>query len=156
MCSLFMSHCTSFYGCELCALWYSSLENLCAAWRKNLRVTWTLPQQSHSYLLPLISHSLPFYDDIFRRFLNFAHTHINYDSPLVRFIALHGIYHAKTFSFIGQNAWFCSQRFKCPVDVLMSCNPSDIIHQFFGNLCDTNMCDTNMRRAERWADRFIK
>ena len=79
------------------------------------------------------------YDEICRRFLNFARACINHDSPLVRFIALHGIHHAKTLSFLGHNVWLCSQRFKCPVDVLMSCNSNSIVHRFIDNLYDTNM-----------------
>ena len=137
--SLFRSYCTSLYGCELWSLSNSSLESLCIAWRKSLRVIWRLPQQSHSYLLPLISQSLPMYDEICRRFLNFARACINHDSPLIRFIALHGIHHAKTYSFLGHNVWLCSQRFKCPVDVLMSCNSNSIVHRYIDNLYDTNM-----------------
>ena len=58
---------------------------------------------------------------------------------MVRFIALHGIHHAKTSSFLGHNVWLCSQRFKCPVDVLMSCNSNSIVHRYIDNLYDTNM-----------------
>ena len=61
------------------------------------------------YLMPVISQSLLMYDEICRRFLNFARACINHDTPLVRFIALNGIHHAKTFQFLGHNVWFCSQ-----------------------------------------------
>ena len=90
-------------------------------------------------MLPLISQNLPMYDEICRRFLNFAHAFINHDSPLVRFIALHGIHHAKTFSCLGHNIWLYSQIFKFPVDVLMSCNSNSIVHRFIDNLYDNNM-----------------
>ena len=30
-------------------------------------------------------------------------------------------------------------RFKCPVDVLMSCNSNSIVHRYVDNLSDTNM-----------------
>ena len=79
------------------------------------------------------------YEEMCRRFLNFARACINHDSPLVRVIALHGIHHAKISSFLGHNVWLCSQRFKCSVDVLMSCNCNSIVHRYINNLYDTNM-----------------
>jgi hypothetical protein len=91
------------------------------------------------------------YDEISRRFLNFARSCINDDSPLVRFIALHGIHHhAKTFSFLGHNVWLCSQWYKCPVDVSMSWNSNSIVHQFIDNLYDTDK-----RRAARFVTELL-
>ena len=58
---LFQSYCSSFYGCELKPLNNRTIDDLCIAWRKSLRRVLNLPQNSHSYLPPIISGSLRFF-----------------------------------------------------------------------------------------------
>jgi exonuclease III len=144
--SLFKSYCSSFYGCELWSLSNDSIEDLCTAWRKGARAIWRLPPQSHSYLLPLVCQCLPLYDEICRRFLNFARACVFHDSTLVRAVALHATHSAGTSSPFGQNLRICSQRFECSVERLLSCDTNNLVHRFVDNLIDIN---------ERRAARFL-
>ena len=59
---LFMSYCSSMYGCELWLLRDSNIDVFCVAWRKALRRILGLPQNAHSYMLPIVSNSLPIFD----------------------------------------------------------------------------------------------
>lgn len=136
---LFRSYCNSFYGCELWSLSNGFLHDLCTAWRKSVRAIWKLPYQTHRYLLPLISHSLPLFDEICRRFLNFTRACVNHDSSLVRSIVLYGIFHAKACSLFGQNFSLCSQRFGCSVEGLLNCNINDLVYRFTDKQYDTDM-----------------
>jgi len=65
---LFISYCTSFYGCKLRDLSGDQLSNLYTAWRKSVGRVWDLPYQTHCYLLPLLSRCLPVFDEICSRF----------------------------------------------------------------------------------------
>ena len=60
---LFKSYCCSFYGSELWSLDNIHVDNICVAWRKALRRILQLPYNSHSYLLPILSDTLPIFDD---------------------------------------------------------------------------------------------
>jgi hypothetical protein len=64
---LFRSYCNSFYGCELWSLTSSSIEDLCIAWRRGVRLVWNLPPSAHCFILPLICNCLPVFDEICRR-----------------------------------------------------------------------------------------
>ena len=66
------SYCTSFYGCELWSLASSSIEDLCIAWRRGVRLVWNLPPSAHCFILPLICNCLPVFDEICRRSVNFT------------------------------------------------------------------------------------
>ena len=59
---LFKSLCSSMYGCELWPLRVGNIDVFCVAWRRALRRIMGLPQNTHSYLLPIISDSLPIFD----------------------------------------------------------------------------------------------
>jgi len=110
---LFHSYCTSFYGCQLWQLSNLYVEKCCVAWRKGLRRIWKLPYNTHCSLLPVISECLPIFDELCRRFLNFARSCIAHGCPLIRFIANYGIVHARSLSPIGQNVLYCLKRYNC-------------------------------------------
>jgi hypothetical protein len=78
---LFNSFCCSFYGCELWDLQAPALNDFCVAWRIALRRIWRLPRTSHSRLLPLIANCMPLLDCVCRRFIRFADSCVNSESP---------------------------------------------------------------------------
>jgi hypothetical protein len=87
---LFNSFCCSSYGCELWDLQAPALNNFCVAWRIALRRIWRLPHTSHSRPLPLTANCVLLLDCLCRRFLRFADSFVNSQSPLVSFVARHG------------------------------------------------------------------
>jgi len=80
---LFQSYSTSFYGCELWCLLDDEVQSLCTAWRKSIRKIWEQPYRTHSYLLPLLCCSLPLFDQLCIRSLNFVQRCLAHDSDVV-------------------------------------------------------------------------
>ena len=113
--NLFRTYCSNLYGCELWLLDNHHVEDICIAWRKGLRKIWNVSPRTHSELISLISNCLPLLDEICRRSLLFVYKCITHASPLVGFIAQHGILHARGHSFLGRNVSFCMQRYKIPL-----------------------------------------
>ena len=109
---LFNSYCTSLYGCELWSLHDSVIDEFCIAWRKALRRLLNLPYNTHSYLLPLLSNTLPAFVEICKRSARFVFSCLNSRSSLVRAVAWHGVDIARYDSCIGQNLLFCCNYFK--------------------------------------------
>ena len=89
-----------------CAKCLYSLEN-------GLRRIWGLPydNDSHSNLLQLLSDSLPIFDLICLRWVNFLEKCVSSDSSVVNFISLHGIFYGRSFSLIWRNTLFCCKRY---------------------------------------------
>ena len=117
---LFKSFCSTMYGCELWSLSGNSTEEFCVAWRKALIRVLNLPYNSHSYLLPLMSNSLPVFVEICKRSSKFILSCLNCQSSLVRSIAWYGIAFARYNSCIGSNALFCCNFFKwLPSDFML-------------------------------------
>jgi len=59
----------------------------------------------------VMSDSIPVYDQLFRRFLNYVFSCMNCDSELVRFVICFGVQQACVKSPLGRNARFCAIRF---------------------------------------------
>jgi len=76
--NLFLSYCTSYYGCELWSLTTSNISDFCTVWRRGVRAIWNFPYTTHSYLLPLISQCLPIFDELCRRLINFARSCVSH------------------------------------------------------------------------------
>lgn len=109
---LFTSFCSSFFGCELWRLDCSSMAELCTAWRKAMRRIYSLPNTTHSCLLPLLSNCLPLFDQFCNRFLNFMRRCISDNSSiLVRTVVWQGLLHSRSFSTIGLNFMYCMRRY---------------------------------------------
>ena len=53
------------YGCELWTLADPSVKQFCIGWRQALRHILDLPHNCHSYLLPLVTNTLPTFIFIF-------------------------------------------------------------------------------------------
>ena len=98
---LFQSFCTSYYGCELWSLTNRTIQDFCIAWRRSLRRVRGLPLQTHGVLLPVLSQCLPVLDEICRRSLNFVRSCLHHNSDLIRFLAVHGVFHARSSSLLG-------------------------------------------------------
>ena len=134
--SLFRSYCTSYYGCELWSLLTKNIEDMCVSWRKSIRSVWSLPQCTHCYILPLVCHCLPIFDEICRRSLNFARACVSHESALVRRIASYGINFARSESLIGQNVLFCIDRYKCSISDILYGSVNRIIYSQYYNTLD--------------------
>jgi len=116
---LFRSYCTNFYGCELWSLASSNIEDFCTSWRKCVRSVWNLPQSTHCYLLPLICHCLPVFDEICRRSINFVRACLSHESNLIRQIAVYGVYFARSESPLGRNVLFCVDRYQTSINSIV-------------------------------------
>jgi len=67
---LFLTYCTSYYGCKLWLLNNSKLEDLCVAWRKDAENMET-PSAGALLFVTLISGCLPTFDELCRRSMSF-------------------------------------------------------------------------------------
>ena len=118
---LFRSYCTSYYGCELWCLDNKVIDLLSTAWRKAIRRICNIPATAHNYLLPSISDSLPVFDEICLRSINFARLCLNHECNLVRFVANYCVFSCPGQFALGRNILFCSRRYCCSVyDMLLS------------------------------------
>jgi len=70
-----------------------------AAWRKALRRILQLPY-SHSYFLPILSETLPVYDDICKRSMKFIVTTSISSSQLIQSIANYCVMFGRYRSFL--------------------------------------------------------
>ena len=103
---------------------------------------WNLPQTTHCYLLPLICNCLPVFDEICRRFINFARDCTSHESGLIKQIASYGIYYARSESPLGHNMLFCTDRYRSPLDSLLF-SSLNIINSYF----DSTVDDAQLRTA---------
>ena len=68
---------------------------------------------SHSYLLPLLTNTLPiFFAEICRRFARFILNCLNNGSSLVQTVVRHVIHFARYSSCVGRNLLFCCDYFR--------------------------------------------
>ena len=119
---LFKSYCSSMYGSELWSLDCEAVESFCCTWRTALRRLLGLPFNSHCVFLPLLTSTLPVFDEICRRSARFILSCLHSSSNLVQSLVWHGAVHAKYSSFIGKNALFCCNRFGWSIDDFISDN----------------------------------
>jgi len=108
---LFKSYCSTAYGCELWSLYNDAIGEFSVAWRKGFRRLLNLPHNSHCYLLPLLTDTLPFFDELCKRSARFIISCLFSPSQLVRSMMWHGVVVAKYNSIMGSNALFCCERF---------------------------------------------
>jgi hypothetical protein len=108
---LFKAYCCSLYGSVLWSLDNRALTDIGVAWRRGLRRVLGLPFDAHSFLLPLLSETLPLPDELCKRFLGFSSSCFLGRSLLVRSIAWHGVYVARYNSPFGKNFLLCCKRY---------------------------------------------
>ena len=117
---LFQSYCSSIYGCELWSLNNGTIDDFCIAWRKALRRVFVLPFNAHSYLLPIISCSLPLHDEIIKRSSRFIMSCLFSSSHLVQAVSWYGILYGKYNSILGRNALICCNHYNWSLDLFKS------------------------------------
>lgn len=139
--NLFKAYCSSLYGCELWNLEDSGIDDFCVAWRKALRRVLDLPYNSHSFLLPLLSDTLPIYDEICKRSARFIMSCLFSNSSLVRSIAWYGIDVGRQNSCVGRNALFCCNRFNWSVSDFL-CGKVILHNSFFSDLSRSKITNT--------------
>ena len=81
-------------------------DEFCVAWRKALRRLLNLPYNSHSFLLLLLTNTLPIFVEIFRRSARFISKCLNNASSVVQTVVRHGIHFARYNSCVGRNLLF--------------------------------------------------
>ena len=108
---LFRAYCSSLYGCEVWELSSSDMESICVAWRKALRRILNLPYNTHSSLIPVITETLPIFDEICRRTARFIYSCYVSPSQLVRFVSRYCVVFGKHCSTLGSNALFLCDRY---------------------------------------------
>ena len=104
------SYCSSLFGCELWSLNNGAIEQFCVAWRNGLRRIMGLPYAAHCHLLPLLSNTLPIFNEICTRSAKFILFCLCNGLALVRTVANYGIL-ARSNSFIGRMLMFLCNRF---------------------------------------------
>jgi len=120
------SYCTSIYGAELRALDSVNIETFFIAWRKALRrILYICSYNSHSYFLPILSDTLPLYDEICKRSLKPVATTLVSSSQLVQSIANYCVMFGRYRSFLGTNALLCCDLYNWSFSELIS-NPEHI------------------------------
>jgi len=108
---LFKSYCSSIYGSELWSLDDDVLQDFCCSWRTALRRLLNLTFNAHCFLLPILTCTLPVFDEICKRSSRFINSCLRSRNKLVRSIALLSIVHGKYYSPLGRNLRFCCRRF---------------------------------------------
>ena len=68
---LFQQYCCSFYGSPLWKLDSNSVNDICIAWRKSLRMLWNVPYMTHCYIVEGLAGSAPLQDQLGHRFVKF-------------------------------------------------------------------------------------
>jgi len=88
---------------------------------------------AYCYLLPLLCSSLPIFDQLCVRLLNFVQRCLSHDSDIVKFrpISDYCIKYGRSNSCIGKNVMFCMQRYKCNVEMVFSGQMNNIIESRF-------------------------
>jgi hypothetical protein len=142
---LFKVYCCSHYGCELWDQTSNKLEEYCIAWRKSIRKIWCLPYTTSRVNVSLLAGSVPIFDEICRRSMNFIHSCLNSLANLVQSVTRHGILFAGTKSPVGRSALFCSRRY--------GINVADIDRQyinskFFFNCFVNSLSDESLLHAD--------
>ena len=92
---LFHSYCTSYYGCELWNLCSNQLSEFCTKWQRCVRRVLNLPIQTHCYLLPMLCHCLPVFDEICKRSMNFVRSCLSHQSSVVQSVAWYGVMYGR-------------------------------------------------------------
>jgi hypothetical protein len=119
------------YGCELWSLADNNIvNNFCCAWRKAFRRIFHLPPNTHSNILPIISDTLPIFDELCKRSARLITACLNARSSLVRFVSLHSVNFSKYRSPLGSNALLVCKHFSWSYDSFIS-NYIDLCNNSF-------------------------
>ena len=135
-CKLFNTYCSSHYGCEIWDLNCGKIQEYCTGWRRGLRRFLDLPYDFSTILLHVVSKSLPVFDIIIRRSLNFIVNCLNSESNIVKFMARFCINFAGTSSIFGRNIVECMHFTRMPLhrllNVKINCHPA--FNKFYSSI----------------------
>jgi hypothetical protein len=145
--SLFKTYCTSLFGCELWRLDdYDGIELFAVAWRRSLRRILRLPPSTHNFLLPLLTDTLPLYDEMCKRNARFVIACLFSSSTLVRSIARHSTFGHNNFSVLGRNLLVCCERYSWSYESFVLGNVS-LQHCNFVRFCSNSVTSSQLRVA---------
>ena len=144
--NLFKSFCSSMYGCELWSLTDNVINIFCTAWRRVLRRLLNLPYTAHCYLLPLLTDTLPAFDEICRRSAKFFLSCLNSNSSLVKAVAKHGVDIARYNSCVGRNVLFCCKYFNWRLSDFLEGNVS-LNYNCFRDFCISKLSSSELNNA---------
>ena len=139
------------YGCELWLLRDSNIDVFCVAWIMAFRHIRGLPQNAHSYLLPIVSNSLPIFDEICKRSSQFILSCLSSPSPLVRWLSWHSVAISKFNYVLGTNAQFCCKQFGWPTTEFFTqsvIHNNNFFNQYFSNHVSNVDVDTALLLLE--------
>jgi hypothetical protein len=131
---LLKSFCMSLYGCELWPLEQSKIGLISVSWRKGLRRAWKLPYNTHCSILPVLSSSLPLFDEICCRTIKFINKCLKSDSTLVKFVSNYGVFFGRSLSPIGRNVLSCCSRYNLSLFDIDALTSSFIANDFYAKL----------------------
>jgi hypothetical protein len=131
---LLKSFCMSLYGCELWPLEQSKIGLISVSWRKGLRRAWKLPYHTHRSILPVLSSSLPLFDEICCRTIKFINKCLKSDSILVKFVSNYGVFFGRSLSPIGRNVLSCCSRYNLSLFDIDALTSSFIANDFYAKL----------------------
>ena len=81
---LMKCYCFGMYSCVLWDFNNAQVESFCKAWHKGMRRCFDLPYDSHSFILPALSHTLPPFHEMCERFARFITKSMYGSSALVQ------------------------------------------------------------------------
>ena len=84
---LFNTYCTSYYGSSLWDLSGTAIHRFYCTWRKCIRRIWSIPYKSHCYILKYLYGGCDINIQLLSRFLNFYHSALLSDNPIVTLCA---------------------------------------------------------------------
>ena len=89
---LMKCYCFGMYSCVLWDFNNTQVESFCKAWHKGMRRCFDLPYDSHSFILPVLSHALPPFHEMCERFARFITKSMYGSSALVQSVVMHSIH----------------------------------------------------------------
>ena len=98
---LFMSQCSSLYGCPLWRLDSKNIDRLCTDWNICCRRILGLHPATRTFLIPNLMNSLPIKQIIMKRIINFFITGINHSSTLISNVFKNTILSRSSHMFIN-------------------------------------------------------
>ena len=143
---LFKSYCGSMYGSELWSLEEDVLQDCCCSWRSALGRLLTLPYNTHCFLLPILTGTLPVLDEICKRSARFFNSCLHSRCHVFRSIAQHSIVHGDYYLPLGKNLRFCCRRFEWRwEDFVSGCVSFN--NDYFRNSCMNNIPVAQLQTA---------
>ena len=112
-----------------------AVELFCIAWRKALRRLLGLPGHSHSFLLPILSDTLPILDEICKRTARFITSCLFSEYNVVQKLVRYCIVEARYDSIVGANALYLCNRFNWALNDFLAGFVGLQNHFFHGLLC---------------------